>query len=200
MKVTQLFEARKPDIEYIEKRNKKAGDVLERVTAQLAGGHAANATKLARRFERLDKTAKLLKERRDEVNLKLKDLGDNLFNEEDALVTRVMETAKFAMTLSASEKAEKKAPKYSVDYEKAFAELAELVPDLEEAAKKILSRYTALVPQTDTPTKLTVKPKKLEEGLMATMKSAWTKLKSWFVGWTSSYDKKLADIKSRYAV
>jgi hypothetical protein len=206
MLINQLFNilteqeevGRRAEFKYIEKKVK---DRLDKVTLVLSGSHSATATRLARRYDRLDKTAKMLKEKRDELNMKVKGLGDSLFDAEDELVTRIIDTVSYTITLSAAERAEHKQPTKKVDFEAAFKALSELVPELQQKAEEILNQYTAMVPPTDTPTRLRVKPKtEVSEGIMSTLKSAISSFISKIKSWGKSYDKKLDDIKEKFPV
>jgi chromosome segregation ATPase len=197
MLLTDLLEAREKGLTYTEKRHKTTR-ALERVILELNSSDAASATKLARRYERLDKTARLLKEQRDAMNTHIKAVADRLFDAEDELVTRVMQTAKYTMTISAITKAKDRPATTSVNFERAFSELAALVPDLQEAAEKILAKYTEITPATaDTAAKLTVKSR-TDESLAALARSAITKLMDWVRSWGISYDKKLKTIMEKY--
>jgi hypothetical protein len=196
MKIQDLFEARQPQFKYTEKRVKGA---LQKVILELEGNDSGAMTRLAKRYERLDKTAKLLKEKRDELNAAVKEVGDRIFDAEDTLVTRVIETISYTVMLTAAEKAEHKQPTKKVDYESAFAALARLVPELDEKAKEILDKYTEMIPPKDTPTALKVKPK-LEEGLWSKLKDMWTKFVKSIKEWGTSYDEKLDAIKAKYPV
>lgn len=198
MKVADLFEDRSPNKKYVEKKDKKT-DMLERVQVALEGSEAATATKLAARYARLQKTQKLTKEVLAGLNEKIKSMGDDLFSANDALATRVIETAKFTLTLSASEKGESKPQIKIVDYEKAYGELLKLIPELENAAKKILEEATSFESARDTPTKLTVKSK-INEGLMSSLRRSFRSLLGWIKSWGASYDLKLRNLKKSYVV
>lgn len=197
--LTEQEEAgRRAEFKYIEKKVK---DRLDKVTLVLSGSHSSAATRLARRYDRLDKTAKLLKEKRDELNAKVKGLGDSLFDAEDELITRVIDTVSYTITLSAAEKAEYKQPTKKIDFEAAYKALSELVPELQQKAEEILNQYTALVPPTDTPTRLRVKSKtEVTEGLLTTIKTAVSGFISKIKSWGKSYGKKLDDIKEKFPV
>lgn len=194
MLVQDLFEARQPKWTYKEKRVK---DKLARVILELEGSDSATATKLAKRYERLDKTAKLLKEKRDELNAKVKDFGDAAFDPEDTLYTRVIETISFTMTLSAAEKADQKSATTKIDYEGAFKALLKLVPELQEQADAVLAQFTELVPPKDTPTKLTVKSK-ISEGLLSSVKKKLSGFMASLKEWALGYDAKLAVLKKQF--
>ena len=198
MKIVELFEDRQKDLTYTEKRVKGA---LQKVILSLEGNNSGAMTRLTKRYERLDKTAKLLKERRDALNAQIKDVGDRVFDAEDALATRIIETVSYTVMLTAAQKAEHKQPTKNVDYEAAFRELAKLLPDLQEAADKILGKYTELIPPKDTPVALRVKPKdQVDESIATVVRAAFTKFMTWIKSWGSSYDAKLDAIKKKYPV
>lgn len=200
MKVRDLFEERQKDWSYTEKRVKGA---LQKVTLALQGNDSGAMSRLTKRYERLDKTAKLLKERRDALNAQIKDVGDRVFDAEDALATRIIETVSYTVMLTAAQKAEHKEPTKNIDFESAYGELAKLLPDLQEAAEKILAKYTEIVPAKDTPVGLRVKSK-IDEGSVTDKIASWIKSASAFVksmlSWGASYDAKLNTIKKKYPV
>lgn len=197
----KLAEERQKGWTYAEKRGKAPKGVegavgaIEKVVLHLEGSESASVTRLAKRYDRLDISAKLMKDRRDELNNQLKMIGDQLFDAEDSLVTRIVETASYTVSLSASEKGESKPPKKVVDYEKAYAELAALVPELTAKVEEITAKYTEMVKQKDTPMALKVKAK-VNEGMMETLKSFVSRI----VSWAKGYDKKLSALKAKYPV
>lgn len=202
--LTSLNEVRQPDLTYTETKVK---DVLKKVTLELTGANSAVATKLAKRYERLDRTAKMLKEKRDELNAKVKGVGDELFDAEDVLITRVIQTVSFTMMLTAAEKAEHKKATEKVDYESAFKALAALVPDLQQQANALLKAYTEIVPPKDTPTQLKVAARVKEnliEGVMSDfmkkVKSVAANLMSSVKSWATGYDKELNALKKQFKV
>jgi len=196
MKVQDLFEERQSGWSYVEKRVKGA---LQKVTVALQGNDSGAMTRLTKRYERLDKSAKLLKEKRDQLNAQIKDIGDRVFDAEDALATRIIETIQYTIMLTAAEKAETKSPTKKIDYEAAFHELAKLVPELTKAADEIREKYTELIPAKDTPTALKVKSK-VEESLAQIVQSTMTKFVTWIKSWGADYDTKLNAIKKKYPV
>lgn len=196
LREAHLTEARQRDWSYTEKRVKGA---LQRVTVALQGSDSGAMTRLTKRYERLDRTAKLLKEKRDELNAQIKDVGDRVFDAEDALATRIIETVSYTVMLTAAEKAADKKSTRKVDFESAYGELTKLVPELTEAAQKILEKYTELVPAKDTPTALRVAPK-VNESIGSVVRSALVRLMTWVQAWGASYDAKLDDLKRKHPV
>ena len=203
----KLYEERQKGWTYAEKRAKvpkgaptDAVGAIEKVVLSLEGNDSAAVTRLAKRYDRLDISAKLLKDRRDALNANMKMLGDTLFDAEDALVTRIVETASYTVMLTASEKGADKPKKEVVDYEAAYKALAELVPELTEQAKAILAKYTEMIQAKDTPMALKVKPKAISEGLVEVAKRAWRAFVATVTAWGKSYDKKLDAIQTKYPV
>lgn len=192
----QLVEARQSDWKYTEKRVKGA---LDKVTLELQGADSGAMTRLAKRYERLDKSAKLLKEKRDELNRAVKEVGDRIFDAEDALATRIIETVSYTVMLTAAEKAETKKPKEEIDFASAYAELSRLVPELAQKADEIRAKYTTLIPPKDTPTALKVKAK-VQEGLLDSVKKMWAAFVDTIKNWGVAYDAKLDAIKKKYPV
>jgi predicted nucleic acid-binding Zn-ribbon protein len=206
MKIVELFEARDKDLTYREERFRsgRLKGQIQKVILALEGNNSGAMTRLANRYHRLDRSAKLLKEKRDELNAQIKGIGDRVFDAEDALVTRVIETITCTVMLTAGEKAETKQPTQKVDYESAWKELLKMVPELTEQmdelrerlvaeAAKIEKKHTETIPPKDTPTALKVtRAASLEEGIMSTLAS-WYK---GFTTWLKSYDKRLAKLKA----
>jgi prefoldin subunit 5 len=207
MRIHELIaEERQKGWTYAEKRAKVAKGMpsdavgaIEKVILSLEGNDSGAVTRLAKRYDRLDKSAKAIKDKRDELNTNMKMLGDSLFDAEDALVTRIVETASYTVMLSASEKGADKPRKAVVDYEAAYKELAALVPELTEQAKVILAKYTEMMQQKDTPMALKVKSK-LSEGLVEVAKRAWKAFVATVTSWGKDYDKKLDAIQAKYPV
>lgn len=194
MLVQDLFEARQPQWKYTEKHVKSQ---LAKVILELEGSDSGVMTRLAKRYERLDKTAKLMKEKRDELNAAIKEVGDRIFDAEDALATRVVETISYTVMLTAAEKAENKKEKEEVDFASAYAELSRLVPELTEQANEILKKYTKLIPPKDTPVGLRVS---IKEGVVDSIKKIWAAFVNEVKAWGKSYDAKLNAIKKKYPV
>lgn len=198
-KQTVLTEARKQDIKYVEK---KVQGVLDRVTAELSGADSGVMTRLGNRYKRLDRTAKLLKEKRDEANARAKEIVEGMFNAEDEVLTRVVDTVSLTLTLSKFVSGASKDPTKTVNYEGAFAEIAKLVPELEEQMKAIIDKYTTTEKATDTPVKLLVKHKenKVDEGLVGDMIDAIKSFTRKIFSWGDAYGEKLNAIKKKYKI
>ena len=194
-----LVEDRQKEWKYTEKRVKGA---LNKVTLELEGSDSGAMSRLMTRYKRLDRQWKLMEERRNEVNRQVKDVADRIFDAEDALATRVIETVSYTVMLTKATPASEKEATPQTDYESAFAELSRLVPELEEKAKEILAKYTELVPPKDTPSALKYTPK-LEEGVSDVVKGWLSKAKTFvkeFLGWGRTYDAKLDAFRRKYGL
>lgn len=195
MKVLDLFEARDPKLPYTEKRN-KTSKALERVTVELEGNKSGVMSKLTTRYSRLDKAAKLMQARRNDLNEAMKKEAGALFDAEDEIVTRVVETISYTITLSKAERGADKPPKKTVDYKAIVEALETMVPELTEKIKELTDKYTAIVDAVDTPQALRVKSK-LDEGIL---KKALAWVKDFLKGiksWGKDYDTRLAALKKQ---
>jgi hypothetical protein len=193
-----ITEARREDLKYIEKKVK---DQLERVTLELHGAQSAPLTKLAARYDRLNKAIKTMGEQRDKLNEDIKGKVEDLFAAEDVVLTRVIDTVSFTMTVSRKTKT---ADKTVVDYEKIAGELAKLIPDeLQPKVDEIVKAYSTLVLGQEKSPALQVKAK-VAEGLLSDLGSKLanavkTVVKS-VASWAKGYDKKLSALKKEAKV
>lgn len=197
MKVSELLiEERQKDFKYTEKRVKNA---LDKVILELEGSDSGAMSRLMTRYQRLDKSAKLLKERRDAVNAQVKDVADRLFDAEDAVATRIIETVSYTVMLTKATRAADKEPTQKIDFESAFSELARLVPQLTEQVDAIRQKYTTLEQPKDTPSALKVTDKKtVKEGLIGTAVSAIKNFVKDLFNWGREYDAKLDAFRRKY--
>lgn len=185
---------RRPDLKYIEK---KAKDQVERVIVELNGNESGALSRLAARYVRLDQAIKVMGEKKGELNAKIKGEVEDLFAAEDVVLTRVIETVSFTMTVS---KRARTADKVQVDYEAIAMELAALIPaELQARVDEITALYTKIIPQADKSPALSVKAK-VAEGL-GDMFTRVTKSIGSFVkkisAWAVKFDKQLASLKAK---
>jgi len=172
-----LFEARNPAITYQE----NPGEVV----AQLKSYNSQTYTKLAQKIERIEQLESEVKALKDEVKQETRENIADLFEAEDAVNTRVVETISFIFTLSKDPKATE-APKYKEILTALEAQLTpELILVLEELKKK-------MVTVTQKQPSLKIRP--VAEGLAG---SLFAKLKAVVFGWAQRYDQKLAQLKAQ---
>ena len=194
--ITEADENRKrrADLTYTEKRVKNE---LDRVTVELSGSESGVLTKLSGRYDRLDKAIKLMGEKKNELNADIKSRVEDLFSAEDVVLTRVIETVSFTMTVS--KRLKKADDKKVVDYEAIATELAKLIPEeLQAKVEEITAAYTKLIPQEVKSPGLSVKAKvneglltDLKDGVVSMVKRAIKSITSWAI----KYDKKLLALK-----
>lgn len=188
-----LLEARsKSGVKYTEKQVKGA---LDKVTAVLSGTESASMTKLAKRYARLEASMKAMKEKHDELNQRLKDDVQGYFDAEDIVLTRVVETAQFTLTL-AKEIQKEGTTTTEVDYKSIIAALTVLIPDeLQSKVDMITEKYTQTI---TTPAKapikrLSVSKEVVKEGLLERAMSFFKSIMSW----ASRFDSKLDRLKKQ---
>lgn len=194
-----ISEARNPDLKYKEKVVKNK---VDRVTVELAGSDSATITKLATRFERLQTAMELMGKKRAEINDVMKGKVEALFDAEDIVLTRVVETAAFSLTLSKRVAPEEQDPKTVVDYKSIATELAALISDdLQEQVNAIVKKYTEVSIAQEKAPALRVKAK-VTEGVMDVLKNVTDSISRFvksITSWAKGYDNKLNGLKKRLA-
>jgi uncharacterized ferredoxin-like protein len=119
--------ARRSDVEYTEKKIK---GIIDRVTALLSGKQEAPFNRIANIYKRIDTRIKKLSERKDLLNDAVKRKAESLFDAEDAILTRVVETATLSIMLTKPGLPTTKTIT-SVDYENAVLELTGLLTEID---------------------------------------------------------------------
>jgi hypothetical protein len=197
-----LFEERKEDVVYVEK---KAKNEINKVIAELKGHEASVMSLLARRFDRLNTAIKLMGKKRDDIKKDLKERVAELFNAEEEVLTRVVDTAAFTLTLN---KVTKKAEtKTVIDYESIAEKLCELIPDeLQAKVDEIIAAYTKIdiMPIPEPGFKVTNKAAKeaadkvsVEEGFVDTLSKLCSRLYKSITSWSKKFDKKLKKLEAQ---
>ena len=195
-----IAEARKSDGKYNENKTK---GIIDKVILELEGSDAGQATKLARRYKRLQISLKRMEEAKDELNTKLSGMVSGAFDEaSDSLVTRVLATASFTVTLAKQQAAKEKS---DINYAKIFEGIMTLVDkDLQDKIDELIKANTRTWMADPPKASLTVK--QIEEGMVDAAKGALgtllskitvfaDKLKAKFRVWGRSYDAKLRELK-----
>jgi hypothetical protein len=176
--------------------------VLDRVVVNLKAHQAGAFSRLTSRYERLDKVMKNMIEARDQVNDQVRAELEDLFDAEDEVLTRVVQTASWAITLSKATKGEDKEVK---DYEPIIEGLMGLIDkSLLPKAEELVKAFTSVAKGKDTPTKLTVKPldskaEDLSEGVIKNVKLWLSNLVTKVKAWAKSFDREFADLKKQAA-
>lgn len=194
-----LTETRREDLTYTEKLVKNK---VDKVIVELNGSKSASLTKLAKRYDRLKKAIEMFKEKEKEYNQKIKSSAEDLFNAEDIVLTRIVETASFTLNLSKRMKADDKT---DVNYEKIAEELSKLVSkELEEKVNEIYKAHTKVIEGQEKAVALRVSAKKNKESIINEsiigdfLRSIMDFLKNLLkdtLYWAVGYDRKLAKLK-----
>lgn len=191
-----LLEARRKDLNYTEK---KAKDVVQSVTVQLKGAESAGMTKVARRYARLEASISALGAARDKMNKQLKEDLAEMFDAEDKVLTRVVATAQFTLTLNKEIQSTTK--KKNVNFEKIADELAKLIPEeLQPKIDEIIKLYTTYTDPAAPVAKLSVSKEEIKEGVGDLVKRIIKKIASFvesITSWGVKYDAKLAALEHK---
>lgn len=201
-----LTEARRSDLNYVEKKTK---GVVERVIVTLEGSDSAQATKLARRFHNTKKAIDVLKKKQVELDEKLIGMAGSLFDDAmDQVLTRVVETATFTITLA--KKQQKGTEKSELNFDEFYAGLTALIdeslkPKIDELLAQHTKKWTTEAPKqsvrvtpkedvsesvlADAGKKLAAMGAELKKQLTALLKSVKT--------WGKTYDAKLKELKRK---
>lgn len=190
-----INEARDPNVTYSTKEVKGK---LDRVIADLAGKQSGEWTRISNQYIELDDSIKQLTLKRDELNTKLKEKATELFEAEDEVLTRVVETIQLTLTLS------KKSVKPSVEVVDAEAVVkalssANLPEKLKLMVDELIAANTTMSKEKVTPEKLSIK--RVDEasivgtikGIIRTIRKSISFVKSMLGG----FDKDLLKIKKQ---
>lgn len=178
-KLINLVEARIPDIEY--------HDDAKSSTAKLKSYNSQVYTKLAQKVQRIQQLESEIKALKEEVKTSAREDVADLFDAEDAVKTRVVETIQFILTLS-KDPAPTNTPKYKDILEALTNHLTPELIEVLEGLKKEMVTVTQKSPS------LTVKP--LKEALG----DVFAKIKTFVFRWAESYDQKLDALKAELAM
>ncbi|MCH8232406.1 MAG: hypothetical protein IIB82_07160, partial [Bacteroidetes bacterium] len=113
---------------------------VSKVIANLTKQKSSAATKLATRYKQIDSAQKKITEQRNTLNLEMTEYVSSLFDAEDAIYTRVVDTASMILTLSKAQKG----TKVSVNFEKILEEILKIVPELTSQVDSLLKKYTVI--------------------------------------------------------
>ena len=188
-----FIEVRKPDVDYNEEF---VEDQLDKVVAVLEGTKGSYTTALAREYDQVNNEYKELKEERKELRGDLLEHAESLFDAEDEVATRIIETVGLTLQLDKPVSYERE----DFDKEGFLKELMNLVPELEEQIEDLIEKYTE-VKQIERSSRVRVK----EEGMKDKVRKAWDKVSDLLYGfwqkirrWGQSYDRRLEKIRAKY--
>lgn len=204
-----LFEAAAPDyvgpkasdtVTYAAEQTKGQ---ITKVTAFLKSYDSGRYTKLGRNLLRIEQLTEEIKTLQTETKQEARELVADLFNAEDAAVTRVVDTVGFVFHMSKDPE-----PVGSVSYSKVLKELeGHLTPELVKVLEELKAKHTSAPVQKAASLKATDKnapPKEkpakaeesLQEGVMDKLTGFFKKLFQEVKAWGVSYDSQLDALKA----
>jgi chromatin segregation and condensation protein Rec8/ScpA/Scc1 (kleisin family) len=170
-----LCEGRNPDLEY--------QDAEDKVIARLQSYKSQSYTKLAQKVNRIKELKDEVKALEEEVKQETRENINDLFDAEDAVKTRIVETMSFILTLSKNPKATE-TPKYKDILNELTNHLTPELINVLEGLKKQMVTVTQKEPS------LKIEP--LKEGFLG---SYFARLKNAVMSWGQRYDQKLDNLK-----
>lgn len=170
-----------PEISYTDEPTK--------VTATVSGRMSEKYTKLAQKLDEMERLAAEIKALQEETKQSRRDDIAALFSEEDAVLTRVIDTKSVIFTLSKDPKATE-----SVKYAKVLEDLTtHLTPALIEVMEALKKTHTSVVQKEPS---LKYHMKELEEAMKGTDDSSKImKLVGQVERFLGRYDAALDDVK-----
>lgn len=182
----QLTEARDPKLDYADKKVKGA---IDRVTVALTGNQSGKFTKLSKEYAKLKKATETLAAKTSIINAKIKDEALALYDAQDEIYTRVVDTV--SMTITISKKTEVISSK--TDYDKIIAGLLELVPELTEQVNDLIKANTSVKVSERSPS-LRVDVKEALD--FSEVKAFAKKIYSGVKSWAKTFDKRFNKLQS----
>lgn len=158
----------------------------DKVIANLSQHDSAAYTRLASKIEEMQQLEEDIKKIKDDIKQATRDDIQALFNAEDKVMTRVVETTSFILQLSKDPK-----PTETVKYREVLDELTKnLTPELIEQLENLKKKFTT---ETQRNPSLTMTRVKLKETFFDSLKSFYNAI----VAWATTFDKKLAKLKQK---
>jgi hypothetical protein len=210
-----LFEDREinnPDVSYElagTTKAKTAAEEFSKITAYISGRTSEWFTKLAKKFKQIDDLNKQMNELRNEANQEAKDALGDLFNAEDEIYTRYVDTVSLSITMSKAIEA-KTTTTETLFIDDFLADLMKLVDtDLLPAVTALVTQHTKITTRTSAAQqgRVTVnlpKPEPTaetalnEDGMREKIANFVAKFSAKIMKFNSRYDDKLAAIAQKY--
>jgi hypothetical protein len=198
----RIDEIRQSDISYLEVATSNA---ITKVIAELDAKQSKEFDKLAKEYKRVDVELKETQLERDRLNGDVKEKLLGLFDLEDKVYTRVIDTTKLVATLSRDSE-----PAEHFDIEGFISELTPLVAELGVSIQAIRSKYTttnkagrapALKVDLKQPIKTNRKSRKVKESLSTSIEKAIEIMVSKFIHYfnrkMNRFDDKLYNLAEK---
>lgn len=173
--------AEHPEISYTDEKLK--------VIAELRSHKSAVYTKLADRLESIDRMEAQIKEYKLEMKAMTREHVADLFDAEDAVKTRVIDTVSFIITLTKTP-----TPTVSYQYAKILAELANhLTPELLIILNDLKEKFKS---ESQREPGISIVRKEVEESVITDkLKHYFAKFKRFILHWAHGYDRRLNALK-----
>jgi len=184
--IMPLVESRKTELEYEEKKVK--GQV-EKVIVTLTGNTSGKFTKLISKYKKLQKGIEQLQKVQSELNENIKEEVVELFDADDEVLTRIVDTVSATLTLA--KKTTVRSEK--VDYSAILEKLVVMVPELEEQVKQLVEEHTKISITEKSPALRTTLKEGIKEWakeIKAIAKNALKVVKVWI----RHYDEDLKEV------
>lgn len=137
MAITPYKRSKNPNINYFKTERK--GEI-DTVIARLSSTESRKYSKLASNLREIKELEEAISTRRKEVEDEARDLIQDLFEADDIIHTRVVETVSFILTLSKQPK-----PTTSVKYAEVLKELEQhLTPELIKVLENIKTKFSSV--------------------------------------------------------
>lgn len=184
-----------PEVSYDHKETK--GEI-NKVIANLKGNYSGKFTKLGRTLNRISWLSDKLDQLKQQAKQETREHIAELFNAEDAVRTRVIDTVSFTFTMSKDPE-----PSKTVKYAKVLEELQEhLTPELLQVMEALVEKHSSITHKEPSLIKAKDKTREgidmdLNEGVWDGIKAFVAKFSAKIQNWAKGYDSKLAALKSQ---
>lgn len=212
LEMSHFNEARVPGLDYKNEYKGKKEPVFDRVILTLTAKDSEIMTKLAFKYKKLDNLQKMITEQRNKMNEIVKQKMDELFDAEDVLVTREIDTVSATMVLARKTPDSPAIParvETVTEWDQvALGIMALLDDELLPKAQQLLADFTKINRIAEIPARpgkspaLTVTPKEsriYESTVIDKIKAYGKKILQSFLSWGKKYDFKLDTINARIA-
>lgn len=184
-----------PDVSYSQEEKK---GVVTKVIANLTSYQSGRYTKLGRNLKRIEWLSDKISQLKEQTKQESRELVADLFNAEDAVATRVVDTVSFTFQLTKDPK-----PTETVKYAKVLEELQEhLTPELLKVMETLVEKHSSVTQKS--PALSTTDKRATEsvvtEGPMDKLKGFFAHLLSKVQGWGKRYDSQLAALKAEAGI
>lgn len=184
-----------PDVAYSQEEKK---GVVTKVIANLSSYQSGRYTKLGRNLKRIEWLSDKISQLKEQTKQESRELVADLFNAEDAVATRVVDTVSFTFQLTKDPK-----PTETVKYAKVLEELQEhLTPELLKVMETLVEKHSSVTqkaPALSTSDKRATESV-VTEGPMDKLKGFFAHLLGKVQSWGKRYDSQLAALKAEAGV